>query len=149
MKKCYRLILILMLFILCYLSSCDRDYKATDKNKSETDADIDTQIASLFDEYTDTLDGAYTEKYTTDLYAAYQSTDTFNFIQLLSQHEINRIRPIVNLLVSEVMNSPDSSVIKEFTADIESLLDAKGLAKLEEYVVYELYTNILYYRIIL
>jgi hypothetical protein len=47
------------------------------------------------------------------------------------------------------MNSSDSSAIKEFTADIEKLLDTRDLTETEEYLVYELYTNILYYRIIL
>jgi hypothetical protein len=149
MKKFYRLISLLMLLLLCYLSSCSRDWKATSKDMAETDTNTDTLITSLFDDYTNTLDGANAEKYAADLYAAYQSTDPLNFIRLLSQQEINRIKPIVNLLVSEVMNSSDSSAIKEFIADIEELLDTKDLTELEEYLVYEIYTNILYYRIIL
>ncbi len=149
MKKFYRPISLLMLLFLCFLSSCSRDCKATNKDMAEADTNTDTQITSLFDEYTDTLDGANAEKYAADLYAAYQSTDPLNFIRLLSQQEINRIKSIVNLLVSEVMNSSDSSAIQEFTADIEKLLDTKDLTELEKYLVYELYTNILYYRIIL
>lgn len=149
MKKFYRLTSLLMLLILCFLSSCSRDNKVASKDKTETDMNTDTRISSLFDEYTDTLDGANSEKYAADLYDAYQSTDPLNFIRLLSWQEINRIKPIVNLLVSEVMNSSNSSVIKEFTADIEKLLDTKDLSELEEYLVYELYTCILYYKIIL
>jgi hypothetical protein len=81
-----------MLLFLCFLISCSRDCKITNKVSAEVDANFDIQRTSLFDECTDILDGAYAERYAAELYAAYLSTDTLDFMRLLSQQEINRIK---------------------------------------------------------
>lgn len=152
MKKINRRISLLMLLLLCFFSGCNREGKPASVVKAEVDtstANTDSQIVSLFDQYSDDLDGVYSEEYAADLYAAYQSTKDLNFIRLLSQQEIKRIKPIANLLVSEVMNSADSTAIKKFTTNTEKLLGTKDLTELEKYLVYEVYTSILYYRIVL
>lgn len=152
MKKINRRISLLMLLFLCLLGEGSTGGKSVSEVKAEVDTSTtstDSQIISLFDQYSDGIDGAYTEKYASDLYAAYQSTDDLDFIRLLSQQKVKRIKPIVNLLVSEVMNSADSLAIKEFTANTEKLLNTKDLNEREKYLVYEVYTSILYYRITL
>ncbi|MBE5965626.1 MAG: hypothetical protein E7255_01425 [Lachnospiraceae bacterium] len=95
------------------------------------------------------MDGAYSEKYAADLYEAYQLNTPENFINLLSNQEINRVKPIIELLVSEVILSGDETSIDQFTSDFSHLLDDKSLSKVEQYIVYDIYANILYYQITL
>ncbi len=149
MQKIHRLISLLLLLFLILLCSCSKNVKETNKDREKADPETGLIITSLFDEFTDNLDGANTEKYAADLYDTYLQSDSMNFIHLLSQQKIYRIKPIADLLASEAMNISDSSSKRAFATGIRNLLDQKDLTELEEYTLYELYARILYYSITL
>ena len=86
-------------------------------------------------------------KYAADLYDNYQSITPEKFISILSNQEVNRIKNIIELLVSEVILSGNETSIDQFTSVFFNLLDDKSLSKVEKYIVYDIYTNILYYQI--
>ena len=132
---------------ICLLCSCGKAIEPSGNHAAKTDLETDTKLAALFDEYSETMDGAYTEKYAADLYDNYQSITPEKFISILSNQEVNRIKNIIELLVSEVILSGNETSIDQFTSVFFNLLDDKSLSKVEKYIVYDIYTNILYYQI--
>lgn len=147
MKKIYYVFSVVVFVVICFICSCSKITKTTNNDVVKTNIETDSTLTELFNEFSYTLDGAYAEKYAYDLYESYKLTTPENFVYILSKQEINHVKRIIYLLVSEVINTEIESDIEEFTSIFKDLLDNKDLSKMEEYIVYDIYTNILFFQI--
>lgn len=141
-----RFILTLLLYTFCLtISGCNKK-NITSNNTVETS---NTELKVIFDEYEPTLDGAYAEKYAYDLYEAYQDCNSTRFIEELSNYDVSTIEHIIKLLVGTAAVDDLKNAENEFTTVYNTLHDNKELSEIENYIVYDIYTWLLYYKLTL
>ena len=98
MKKVYCILPVVVLISICSLCSCSKYTKKENNDLTKTNIETDTKLTTLFNEYSEVLDGKNSEKYASDLYDAYKLTTPENFINVLSNQEINPVSILLNFL---------------------------------------------------
>lgn len=102
-------------------------------------------MTELFDQYYDTMDGAYSEGYAYNLLEAYNETAPEVYVTILSRQDKHRIKAITELLASEVVFS--EADVQEFTSGLFNLLDRKDITDREKFIIYNTYAYILYCQV--
>lgn len=141
-----KLILSIIIFSVAIVtSSCN----IIDKNQVSTQNKVmktNNELADIFNEYEFTLDGANAESYAYELYDIYKKSDVEQFINILSECDINRICGIIDLLVGEILNSEGNEGSKKLETTFESFKKNTKLNRKEKYIVYEVLARILYFE---
>ena len=138
MRKVFITVSLFVIFC-AVLVSCSRkdDAKASIEEKPE--------LQALFEEWSSSLDGAYSEDYASRLYKAYKDSDPRVYIKELSKCDAARMDEIISLFVGHAVNYYEEAAVKEFTNLFESLHENKSLTEEERFIVYEIYSRLLYF----
>jgi hypothetical protein len=143
MKKGSFILLCIAIVLTLSVIACSRDGEKTDKDNSIPD----TELIALFNKNSNTLDGAYAEKYAFDLYDAYKHTDYKKYINVLSNYEKSNVKHIIKLLVEEAISDDGKAAVEEYTSIFNKLHDDKDITEMEKYIVLEMYTYVLYLQL--
>jgi hypothetical protein len=144
MKTVKKILLISFFLIVCSIVIGCRKKDIVSNGTEDTN---NTELIAIFDEYKPTLDGAYAEKYAYDLYEAYKKSNSTNFIKTLSSYDLPTIEHIIKMLVGTAVNNDSKYAKKEFSTLYDTLHDDKNLSDIENFIVYDIYTWLLYYLI--
>ena len=139
------IILLLTLVAISGLVSCNNinDKMTNSKSLTEEKSDItDTELLALFKKYSPTLDGAYAEGYSSELYSAYKISNPKQFIEIMSKCDIHDMSGIIFLFVGEV----GAYNTKELETAFEELRKDKTLSRKEKYAVNEVLAKVIFYK---